>query len=113
MSIRERLKAAGLKKPLRVEVPGLNGDLYVRSMTVGERDAYENLWLTRGKGGVKDFRSELLCRVLCDENGGRIYADADVAEVASLDGAILSRVFDLAAAHNKLTEKDVRELSGE
>lgn len=113
MSIREKLKAAGLRKPLRVSVPEFDGELYVRVLTVGERDAYENLWLTRGQGGVKDFRSQLLCRVLCDENGARIYTDADVAEVAALDGSILSRVFDIAAAHNKLTEKDVRELAGE
>lgn len=113
MSIREKLKTAGVKKPLRVEVPGFDGEIYVRALTVGERDAYENLWLTRGQGGVKDFRSQLLCRVLCDESGSRIYTDADVAEVASLDGAMLSRVFDIAAAHNKLTEKDVRELAGE
>lgn len=113
MSIREKLKTAGVKKPLLVEVPGLDGGIYIRTLTVGERDAYENLWLTRGQGGVKDFRSQLLCRVLCDESGARIYSDADVAEVASLDGAILARVFDIAAAHNKLTEKDVRELAGE
>lgn len=113
MSLRDQLKQAGSRKPLKINVPEWGFDLYVRILTVGERDSYENLWLTRGKGGVKDFRSEYLCRVLCDESGQRIYGDGDVAEVAGLDGSILARVFDIAASHNKLTETDIRELAGE
>lgn len=113
MTIRDKLKNAGHRKPLRVQIPECGFDLYVRVLTVGERDSYENMWLNRGNGGVKDFRSHYLCRVLCDEDGKRLYADGDVDEVASLDGAIMSRVFDIAASHNKLTEHDIRELAGE
>jgi len=113
MGLRDQIKQATTRKPLKVSVPEWGFDVYVRVLTVGERDAYENLWLKHSKGGVKDFRSEYLCRVLCDENGQRLYADSDVAEVAALDGSILARVFDIAASHNKLTETDIRELAGE
>lgn len=113
MGLRDQIRQAGPRKPLKVPVPEWGFDVYVRVLTVGERDSYENLWLSRGKGGVKDFRSEYLCRVLCDESGQRIYGDNDVAELSALDGSILTRVFDIAASHNKLTETDIRELAGE
>lgn len=113
MSLRDQIKQAGIRKPVKVHLPEWGFDVYVRVMTVGERDFYENLWLSRGTGGVKDFRSHYLVRVLCDETGKRIYGDDDVAEVAALDGSVLAKVFDIAAAHNKLTEADVRELAGE
>lgn len=113
MSLREQIRAVGIRKPLKVHVPEWGFDIYVRVLTVGERDQYENMWLARGHGGVKDFRSQYLCRVLSDEAGKRIYTDDDVQEVAQLDGSVLARVFDIAASHNKLTEKDIRELAGE
>lgn len=113
MGLRDQIRQIGPRKPLKVHVPEWGLDVFVRILSVGERDAYENLWLSRGKGGVKDFRSEYLCRVLSDESGERIYSDADVAEISALDGSVLARLFDVAAAHNKLTEKDVRELAGE
>lgn len=113
MGLRDQIRQAGARKPLKVPVPEWGFDVYVKVLSVGERDSYENLWLSRGKGGVKDFRSEYLCRVLCDESGKRLYGDGDVAELADMDGSILSRIFDIAASHNKLTETDIRELAGE
>lgn len=113
MGLRDQIRQANRRKPLKVHVPEWGFDVYVRVLNVGERDSYENLWLTRGKEGVKDFRSEYLCRVLCDEDGKRLYGDNDVAELASLDGSVLCKIFDIAASHNKLTETDIRELAGE
>lgn len=113
MGLRDQIHQASARKPLKVHVPEWGFDVFVRVLTVGERDAYENLWLSRGKGGVQDFRSEYLCRVICDESGNRIYTDQDVKEISSLDGSILTRIFDIAASHNKLTETDIRELAGE
>jgi hypothetical protein len=42
----------------------------------------------------------------------RIFQDNELDEVATLDGAVMGELFDVAQRHNKLTEADVVELAG-
>lgn len=115
MSLRDRLKtAAAPRKPLKVSVAGLDEPLYVRVMTVGERDAWEVLALRSPSGKVPDdFRSRYLALTLCDEAGTRLFKDDEWPEIAALDSGIVSNLFDVAAKHNKLSEADITELAGE
>jgi hypothetical protein len=116
MGLREQIKAASVRKPLKVHVKQWNIDVYVRVMSVGERDEWELAWIDiRSKGVAKfdNFRAFYLVRTLCDEHGVRIWQDNEIGEVASLDGAVMSELFDVAQKHNKLTEADVVELAGE
>ena len=115
MSLRERLKAAAApRKPLKVTVAGLDDPLYVRVMTVGERDAWEVLALRSQTGKVPDdFRSRYLASTLCDEDGTRLFNDDEWREIAAMDSGIVSNMFDVAAKHNKLSEADIIELAGE
>lgn len=115
MSLRDKFKAAAApRKPLKVQVEGLSEPLYVRVMTVGERDAWEILALRSPSGKVPDdFRSRYLALTLCDESGGRLFNDDEWPELASLDSGIVSNLFDVAAKHNKLSEADITELAGE
>ena len=116
MGLREQIKAANTRKPLRVSVKEWNLDVYVRVMSVGERDDWELAWIDiRSKGVEKfrNFRAFYLVRTLCDEQGVRLYQDTDLDEVAQLDGSVMGELFDVAQRHNKLTEADVVELAGE
>ena len=116
MGLKEQIKAASVRKPLRVHVKEWGFDVYVRVMSVGERDDWELSWIDiRSKGMEKfhNFRAFYLVRTLCDENGVRIWKDNEMAEVAELDGAVMGELFDVAQKHNKLTEADVVELAGE
>ena len=116
MGLKEQIKAASVRKPLKVHVKEWNLDVYVRVLSVGERDAWELAWLDiRNKGVEKfdNFRAFYLARTLCDEHGVRIFQDNELAEVAALDGAVMGELFDVAQKHNKLTEADVVELAGE
>jgi hypothetical protein len=116
MGLKEQIKAASVRKPLKVHVKEWNLDVYVRVLSVGERDAWELAWLDiRNKGVAKfdNFRAFYLARTLCDEHGVRLYQDNELEEVAALDGAVMGELFDVAQKHNKLTEADVVELAGE
>jgi len=116
MGLRERIKAASVRKPLRVHVKEWDLDVYVRVMSVGERDDWELAWIDiRNKGVEKfsNFRAFYLARTLCDEHGERIYKDTDLDEVSALDGAVMGELFEIAQKHNKLSEADVVELAGE
>jgi hypothetical protein len=116
MGLKEQIKAASVRKPLKVHVKEWNLDVYVRVMSVGERDAWELSWIdirNKGMASFPNFRAFYLARTLCDEHGVRIWQDNELEEIAALDGAVMGQLFDTAQKHNKLTEADVVELAGE
>lgn len=116
MGLREQIKSASVRKPLKVHVRDWGIDVYVRVLSVGERDDWELAWIDIRSKGVekfKNFRAFYLVRTLCDEHGVRIWQDSEIDEVAALDGAVMGELFDIAQKHNKLTEADVVELAGE
>lgn len=115
MGLKEQLRAAALpRKPLKVSVDGLAEPLYVRVLTVGERDAWEILALRSPTGKVPDnFRSRYLAMTLCDASGSRLFGDDEWPELAAMDSGIVGNLFDVAARHNKLSEADITELAGE
>ena len=97
----------GLKK---ISVPEWGGDVFVRVMSVGERDAYEKLWMGRKDSGVDNFRTEYLARVLCDEKGSLLFTRDQIDGLAQKSGAVMGRLFDEALKHNKMSSEDVAEL---
>jgi hypothetical protein len=97
----------GLKQ---VPVREWNGDVFIRMMSVGERDAYERLWIGKRETGVDNFRTEYLARVLCDETGKLLFTREQTAALANKSGAVMGRLFDAALAHNNMTEADVEQL---
>jgi hypothetical protein len=115
MGLKEQFKAAAApRKPLKVQVDGVSDPLYVRVMTVGERDAWEVAALRSSSGKVPDdFRSRYLAVTLCDEHGVRLFADDEWRDIATLDSGVVSNLFDVAAKYNKLAEADITELAGE
>jgi hypothetical protein len=106
----EQILAADDLGLLKISVKEWGGDVYVRVMSVGERDAYERLWIGKRETGVDNFRTEYLSRVLCDETGKLLFTREQVAALANKSGAVMGRLFDAALRHNNMTEADVEEL---
>jgi hypothetical protein len=106
----EQILAADDLGLLKIPVKEWGGDVYVRVMSVGERDAYERLWIGKRETGVDNFRTEYLSRVLCDEAGKLLFTREQVAALANKSGAVMGRLFDAALRHNNMTEADVEEL---
>jgi hypothetical protein len=98
---------------LKVHVKEWNGDVYIRVMTVGERDAYECEWLANKEKGVQNFRSKFLARCLCDKEGNRLFSDAEIDKLAGKSIAVVDRLFNRAMKHNAMSMEDVNELAGE
>jgi hypothetical protein len=116
MSLKEQIKSASHRKPLKVHVKEWNLDVFVRVLSVGERDEWELCWIdirNKGLASFPDFRAFYLVRTLCDEHGVRIWQNNELAEVSALDGGVMGELFDVAQKHNKLSEADVVELAGE
>lgn len=97
----------GLKE---VAVPEWGGSVFIRVMTVGERDEYERMWIGQRDKGIANFRTQYLARVLCDDTGKLLFTRDRVDALAAKSGAVCGRLFDEAMKHNKMTEADVEEL---
>lgn len=97
----------GLKK---VSVPEWGGDVYIRVMSVGERDTYERMWIGKRDSGIDNFRTQYLARVLCDDKGKLLFSRDQIDALAAKSGAVMGTLFDVAMKHNKMTEEDVVEL---
>lgn len=96
---------------LEVNVPEWGGSVYIRVMSVGERDSYERMWIGKRETGVDNFRTEYLARVLCDEKGKLLFSHEKIAALSSKSGAVMGRLFDAAMKHNYMQE-DAVEHSG-
>jgi len=108
---KEQILAAddmGLKE---VEVPEWGGSVFLRVMTVGERDSYENDWMINKSKGVENFRSKFLQRVLCDEKGELLFTASEIDLLAKKSARVITRIWDAAMKHNALTDDDVEELA--
>ena len=112
---KDQILAADQAKSLAVQVPewpdasGVPGVVYIRVMTVGERDAWELEVLRSEKKGVDDFRSRYLARVLSSDHlGTPLFSDWQ--QIKPLSGAVCNRLFNIAKKHNDLNEEEVQAL---
>jgi hypothetical protein len=96
---------------LKLHVPEWNGDVFIRVMTVGERDAYENEWQRKKETGVDDFRTKFLVRCLVDEKGNRLFDNGDVAKLAQKSARVMNRIWMAAMEHNNLSDQSIEELA--
>ncbi len=119
------LRALILKKgsefPRReVYVPEWDLTVWVKMLSAGERDAYEDDSLKRqGKGrkteyvaSLRDHRARLLVRVLVDEAGERIFSNADMGLLSNMPVAPIQRLYNVAIELNEISEEDEEELLG-
>lgn len=94
----------------KVKVKEWGGEVFIRIMSVGERDAYERMWIGKKDTGVDNFRTEYLARVLCNEKGELLFTREQVAALANKSGSVMGRLFDEAIKHNNMSEEDVETL---
>src|SRR5210317_504654 len=107
-----KIKAADKKNLLPVEVPEWGLTVYIKQLTVGERDSFEAeaFAARKGDGLMDNPRSKFLVRTLCDESGQPLCKPEEFAELAALSSKPMERLFEQAQKHNRLTNDDVEEL---
>lgn len=101
----------------RVEIPEWKGYLNVQTMTGTERDKFESDMLEqRGRKSsmnLKNYRARLCSLVAVDDNGERIFSNADAAELGKKNAKALDRIFSVAQRLNGLTPEDIEESTKE
>lgn len=92
-----------------VEVPEWGGTVRVRMLTGTERDAFEaGTVIRQGKkveANLVNIRARLVALCVVDENGQRLFTEADAEKLGQKSGAALGRVFEAAQKINGLTQE--------
>jgi hypothetical protein len=107
MGLAEQIKAADQGNALKVHVPEWGCDVYVRTLPLGELQAWE-LACLRAKGeGVDDYRTRYLSKCLVDEAGRPLFTSE---ELKGLSGVVGARLFKIAQKHNVLDDAEIEEI---
>ncbi len=105
------LEANDLKRE-QVEIPEWGGTVYVRGLTGAERDAFEaSINADGGQGKIQNVRARLVAFTVVDENGNRIFSDADAGILGRKSANALNRVFEVALRLNGIGNKEVEALA--
>ena len=111
---------------VEVECPEWGGTVRVRGMSGVERDKFEASLIVEDdtpsqkkgrrrraevKTSMDNVRAKLCAWCMVDENGQRLFTDADVAALGKKSAAPLDRVYDTASRLSGITEDDVEELA--
>jgi hypothetical protein len=107
----KRMQETANIKPLKVPVKGW-GDVYVKALTTAEVEAQTNA--AKEGDEPKDKRTLAVgaARIICDENGNRIFDDnseQDLTLLGSQPWAMLSKIISASNDFNGLTEKGTDE----
>ena len=111
LSFDEALQKADLKRTL-VECPLLGGSIYVRTMTAKERSDFEAdlISLPNEKERTRNFREQLLPKVLETEDQQPFIPKGRVGEFMQLPADAIEEVFEQACVLNGFSKKDVETL---
>lgn len=104
---REAILACDDLPQVKVTIPEWGGTVFVRTMTAGQRDRFEQS--VTDSPGV-DFRARLAVLTVCDEDGKLLFSESDVALLTLRSARALSRIFSVAVKLNGITSDDVEEL---
>ena len=105
------LKTDDLPREL-VKVPEWGGEVYVRTLTGTERDAFEQSMVAKkNKPNLANVRARFAVLTICDADGKRLFTDADAEVLGSKSASALDRVFEVAQRLNGFSDADSQELA--
>lgn len=109
---KESILAANDLTTETVNVPEWQGEIKIRSWTGAEREQFEkSVNVIDGKVKSSDVLSRIAVLSICDDDGKRIFTDADIPALSKKSAAALERIADKAVKLNGLTESDIEELA--
>lgn len=98
------IMAASDVKLEKINVPEWGGDVYLKTLSGTERDAFEDAYST---DRMKNFRPRFLVLTLCDKDGNRLFTDEEVQTLGKKSSAVIAKLFDKAWALNAFRTEDV------
>src|SRR5258707_6606445 len=110
---------------VEVECPEWGWSVLVRGMTGKERDQFEvslggspgAMQVQRGRAGgepardLVNLRAKVVVRCVVDEDGNRLFTDADVVALGEKSGAPVDRIFNVAARLSGMGGEDAETMT--
>ena len=98
-----------------VEIPEWQGDMYIRSLTAAERDAWEASIVSIDDQGnrqsnMANLRARLVVRTACLVDGSPLFMESDGEILGSKSASAVDRVYAVAARLSGISGQDAREL---
>jgi hypothetical protein len=102
------------------DIPGYHGSVLVRGMTGRERDDFELSFQQRGRRGefmpvgitnLANITARLVSRCVVDDDGNRLFTDADVTALGNKSSAALERLNAVASRLSGIGPKEMQELA--
>ncbi len=90
-----------------VDIPEWSGKVWIRCMTAGDRDSWEQHIQTVG---FQNIRAKTAVACVCDEHGNLIFTDKDLPAISALHGKALDRIFEAAVLLSKVGKADLEDL---
>jgi len=96
-----------------VDVPEWGGQVWVRTLSGTERDAFEQSMVNKkNKPNMDNVRARFAVLTICDEAGDRLFKAADADELGKKSAAALDRVFAVAQRLNGFSDQDQKDIAG-
>ncbi|NCX88901.1 MAG: hypothetical protein EBX02_07305, partial [Betaproteobacteria bacterium] len=92
---------------VKVHVPEWGCEVWIRTLPLGDLQAWE-LECLRSKGeGVDEYRTRYLSKCLVDSTGKVLFSNDQLKQ---LSGKVGARLFKIAQKHNDLDDKEIEEI---
>lgn len=110
---RDQLLSANKRRFKQFPVPGLPGEVRIRSLTEREKANYEARFMDKGgnlsRDRLKEARRVLVMLIVVDAEGNPILNDGDVKTLEEIDGNITSTIQAEGQIHCGITRAQVEE----
>jgi len=98
-------------KLVKVTTIDLPCEIYVKVMSLIERERFENLFLVKDeKQSSADYISILVALTACDASGNLLFSETDIETLKTKNSMALFAIFKEASRLNGLTAADIKEL---
>jgi hypothetical protein len=98
-----------------VSVPEWGGEVLVRGMTGADRDKFEasivQMRNQKTNFNMVNIRAKLASMTICDDQGKKIFSEADIKDLSGKSASALQRIFTVAQRLSGIGEEDVEELT--
>lgn len=98
-----------------VPVPEWGGEVIVKGLSGADRDKYEtSLYDQQGKKmkiKLDNVKARLVAYSVVDENGKRIFSEADIVELGKKSAKALNRIADVSQKLSGVTKEDMDDLT--